>query len=399
MSPAVLGFAIALSCLTSILFGILPSLSATKTDLQKDLKQGGRSLAGISNLALRNTLVVVDVALAMILLAGAGLMLKSMSRVLDVPSGLSPDNVLTMKLSLFGPEFSGPDANPRIVSTFQQSLERISALPGVKVAGVVSQLPLSGDFDMFGVQIKDKQFANPEDAPGAFRYGVTPGYLEAMGIPITRGRSLTVRDDERAQPIVLINELFASRIWPGEDAIGKQIQLGGPNRPWRTVVGIVRNVRHEGLDAPPKLQVYVPEAQWFNPDSDMVLAIRTSGDAAALASSARQAVWSVNRNVRITDTATMDQVIGTSLAPRRFPMMMLAMFAVAALLLAALGLYGVLAYTVAQRTKEIGIRMALGALPRQMLRMVLRQECSWWSWRCGPVPGALAAKSACRLAV
>ena len=134
---------------------------------------------------------------------------------------------------------------------------------------------------MFGVQIKDKQFANPEDAPGAFRYGSDPGYLEeAMGIPITRGRSLTVRDDERAQPIVLINELFASRIWPGEGAIGKQDQLGGPNRPWRTVVGNCRNVRHEGLDAPPKLQVYVPERSGFNPDSDMVLAIRTSGDAA-----------------------------------------------------------------------------------------------------------------------
>lgn len=394
MSPAVLIFALALSFLTSLLFGVLPALVASRTDLQKDLKQSGRSIAGVSNRAFRNTLVVVDVALAMLLLAGAGLMLKSMARVLEVPPGLSADNVLTMRLSLFGPEFSGPEANPRILATFQQSLERVSALPGVQAAGAVSQLPFSGDFDMFGVQIKDKPLANPEEAPSAFRYGVTPGYIEALGIPISRGRTITAQDDERGQPIVLINELFASRVWPGEDAIGKQVQLGGPKRPWRTVVGIVGNVRHEGLDAQQKLQVYVPESQWFDPDSDMVLTIHTSGDPTAITSSVRQAVWSVNRNVRITEVATMNQVIGTTLSPRRFPMMMFGLFALAALLLAALGLYGVLAYAVAQRTTEIGIRMALGARPREVLRMILRQGMFMVGFGVAAgIAGALALRS------
>src|SRR5262249_50376646 len=180
-----------------------------------------------------------------------------------------------------------------------------------------------------GVNIKDKPINNPADAPYAFRYGVTPGYIEAMGIPLRRGRSINAQDHASAPPVILINELFASRIWPGEDPTGKFVRVGGPERPWLRDVGVVGTVRNEGLDEPEKMQFYAPEAQWPYPDSDMILTLRTVGNPEALMAPAREAIWSVKRNVRITGVAAMDQGIGASLAKRRFPLMIFGLFAYA----------------------------------------------------------------------
>jgi putative ABC transport system permease protein len=226
---------------------------------------------------------------------------------------------------------------------------------------------------MYGVRAQDRPTANPEDVPSADRYAVTPGYLEAMGIPLRRGRTITAQDTRKAPFVVLVNETLARRIWPNEDPLGKLVQMGAADAPWRTIVGVVGDVRHTGLDESARLQIYAPEAQWMFADAGMVLAVKTTEDPLAAAEPLRRAIWSVSRDVRIGRIASTAQLVGASAAPRRFVMLLLAFFASAAVLLALMGVYGVAAYGVTQRTQEIGIRMALGAAPRDVVWLVLRR--------------------------
>jgi putative ABC transport system permease protein len=366
----VLGFTAALSVATGLLFGLVPALATARPDLFTALRPGGRHTGHRSRRLARGILVAGEVALSLMLLIGAGLLFRSLDRLLAVNPGFEPRGLLTMEVQTTGSRYAD---NPPVWSFFERALEAVKAVPGVETAGWTSQLPLGGNFDRYGVQIEGKLLANPEEAPSADRYAVSPDYLQAMRIPLKRGRTLGSKDGAAAPPVVLINETFARVGWAGEDPIGKRVQLGGADRPWRTVVGIVGDVHHTGLDEQQAPQIYIPEIQWIVADGAMVLAARTRGDPAALAPAVRAAIRSVDPSLPILHTATMDEVVSATAQSRRFAFVMFQVFAVVALLLAAAGIYGVLAGSVTERTREIGIRSALGASRGGLLTLVVRQ--------------------------
>jgi putative ABC transport system permease protein len=273
-----------------------------------------------------------------------------------------------------GPRYASDRA---VFDNHDRLREAVRAVPGVAGVGIASQLPLGGNVDGYGVAAEDKPLANPELAPSADRYAVSPDFMATMRIRLLRGRGFTDADgrDSTAAPVAIVSAALAARIWPGEDAIGKRIRLGGPTRPWLTVVGVAGNVRHSGLDAAVTNQVYVPERQWPWAESQVAVVVRTAStvDAAAIAPAVRSAVQSVDPSQPVTRLATMDQVVAASTAQRRLALVLFAAFAGAAIVLAGAGIYGVLAGSVAERTREIGLRSALGATPRDIVLLVLRQ--------------------------
>jgi putative ABC transport system permease protein len=361
-------FAFAITALTGTLVGLVPALEAARIDPARGIQQGSRHTAGSRHLP-RRVLVVAEVSLAVVLLVGAGLLLRSMTHLFSIDPGFDAPQLLTMQVQESGRQYDNAAARLRF---FEQALERVRHLPGVLSAGFTSQLPLSGDVDGYGIQ-----FEHGPQAEAAFRYAVTAGYLETMRIPLRRGRALNDRNAAGAPVAVLLNEAFANRIFPGGNALGQRVRLGPDmghaDRPWATVVGIVGNVKQVSLGDTDQDAFYITTAQWTWVDDAQSLVIRAQGPAAALASLIRDAIWSIDRNPPIVRVATMDNLLAASESERHFVLMLFEAFALVGLILAATGTYGVLSGSVAERTREIGVRAALGASRTRILALVLRQ--------------------------
>ncbi len=366
----VLGFTLAISILTGLVFGLVPALQASKLNLNEALKEGGRSSTeGRRRNRVRRLLVVSEVALALVLLVGGGLMIRSFLRLQSVDSGFNPRNVLTMIVSLAGSEHS---TGPKRAAFFNQLLERVESLPGVESASAINHLPLAGDIWGRGFRIEGRPAPLPGEGLGAVYRIVRPNYFQTMGATLVAGRDFTERDNETAPGAVIINEAMARRYWPGEDPIGKRIEVSGEDSRPREIVAIVKDVKQDEWTAKPRSEMYLPYLQATDPRY-LTLVVRTSSEPLQLATAVQSEVWAIDKSLPVSEIMSFEQAISASIAGQRFNMLLLGIFAAVALMLAVVGIYGVMSYSVTQRTHEIGIRMALGARASDVLRMIAGQ--------------------------